>query len=437
MPISRGRRWRGFALVAALAGALAACGSEAPLEIGPDLSPVEVTSFEVIIPNEAFMDGYRTVPGFLLPWEVGYAMIATDVNGDVDFRTLARFPAPPRRVNYVDDQGITRPDTMPTFPSGRLIVVADTLLSGDGSVTIALYRTTEAWDAATANWEMRIDSVGEREAWSTPGGALVELVSRASFSPQVDDSLSLPVDSLTIALWADTANPARGAILVSETPGARVRVNELILHLSARPSERPDTLVDVLSNPTEYTFIGKDLDPEPGTMRVGGMPAWRSFIRFADGFDTLRVCRTPDRCHRLSEVSINYAALVVRPTTPPSRILPEDTLHIQARAISVSPNIPLERSPLLERLNPFAKPTVAFAPDDFDVPAGAIETEIPITTFIGKLATLRGAPEDARHVALVTVPEGGLFGHAVFQAEGPFAPTLRVVVSVMEEKRAQ
>jgi len=419
-----------------LALALAACGTETPLEIGSDLSPIEVESFEVVLPAESFIAAYHNFSGYVSPREVNYGIVATDFDDAVDVRTIARFVPPPSQVSYFAD-GASRTDTMPTFPSARLVVVADTLLSGEEDVQLSLYRVAEPWDPATVSWTMRIDSVANSQPWSVPGGALGELISQGSYNPQIQDSLVMAVDSQTIATWADTTDNSRGVILLAESGGARVRINQLVLHLDARPSQRPDTLIEVSSTALVATFMVNEQEPQSSTLQVGGVPAWRSFVEFAPGLDTLTVCGgEPERCQPLSDLRINFASLVLSPTATREGMAPEDTLEVQARGLSVSSVVPLERSPLRERLTPATRQTIALAPERFQQVAGAAPVEIPITTFVSNLTRAVEDPTDQRFVALIAVPEGMVFGHAAFHAEGEHAPRLRLIVSSMKERDA-
>ena len=420
----------------ALACVLAACGTEAPLDIGSDLSPIDVESFEVELPADVFISQYHNFAGYVPPREVGYGIIATDYDGELDVRSIARFVTPPSTIMYARG-GATYTDSTPTYPGARVVIVSDTARSGSEDVVLNVYRSAEAWDPLTVSWTMRVDSVGERSPWSQPGGTLGELVAQIVYNPQVEDSVVVDVDSATIAMWTDTTDNSRGLIFVAESAGARIRIREMRLQLDVRPGMHPDTTIQVVTPVFRASFMINVDQPQPNAFQVGGVPAWRTYIELAERLDTLTVCGgSPEQCHRLADLRINYASLVLTPTSSRTGMAPEDTVQVQARSVSITDLIPLERSPLRERLTPGHMPTIPAAPGLFKTGGGGGRVEIPMTTYISELTRSDGESADDQYIALLAVPEGGLFGHAAFHAEGEFAPRLRLIVSSTKERDA-
>src|SRR5690606_23897560 len=177
------------------------------------------------------------------------------------------------------------------------------------------------------------------------------------------------------------------------TPDARLNSPLALLRLDARPSARPDTVVTVTLGVVAGTFV---YDPEPAAgsgLRVGGVPAWRSYLHF-QRVDTLSYPCPGEPAGsgctlRLGEVKINYAALVIQPEAAPPGFVPEDSLRVDARTVLTVPSVPLGRSPLGSRAA--GSSSQAIPPSRFRPDSGADAIEVPVTQYI---ATLAATPKE-------------------------------------------
>jgi len=415
----------------------AACADEDPTGVGGPLAPGgTVRTYEVVLDPPDFLVGDTALGGFVAPQLVGYRVLAGGYDG-LTANGLARFAAPPASVTYTDEGGSTRTDTMPSYFAGRLVLRMDTLRSdAPGPVLLELHRVAEEWDPRSASWTLRVDSGAVQLPWTEPGGTSAALVDTATWDPAEGDSVSFDVDSLTVALWADTSDAARGALIRVATPDARLRSQVAILRLDARPSARPDTAVIVTVGTIGGSFVF-DLDPPAGSeLRVGGIPSWRSYLHLAR-LDTLTVPCPGEPAGsgcvlRLNDVKINYAALVLQPEGTPRALVPDDSLRIRARTVLSVPGVPLERSPLGSRAAAFSSEAIGPATFQPDGNPGTIE--VPLTQLIAALAA--GRSDDAggplpQRLVLYAMQEGGAFGFGTFGATGSAAPPrLRLIVTV-------
>jgi hypothetical protein len=410
----------------------AACGRETPTEVGGGLLPGDaVRSFEVMLDATRYLVLDTAISGFDDIFGASFQMVAQDYQGALDAHTLGRFEIP-RVISAPDSGGATRADSTPHFTGGRIVLQLDTLRSnGPPPVLYRVFRIEEEWDPTTVSWTHRVDSTGARLTWNQPGGLGGALVDTASWVAGVD-SVSIRVDSQTIAAWSDTSTLARGALITAVTAGVRVRASDLVLRLDARPTFRPDTVVTVTVRPPDPTFI---FDPVLGARRaeplVGGRPSWRTYLQFQEGLDTLTVpCPQGDANCRvnLRDATVTYGALVFQPVTAPLGYLPQDSMRLGARTLLVSNLTPLERSPLGEGIGVSDD---FLLPSRFLPPGSAVPVEVPITTFVRNLVadTLSDGTPAARWMAVVPVVEGIDFGVASFEA----APRLRLVITVANQ----
>jgi len=425
----------GFVLGAGLVAL--ACADEDPTGVGGPLVPGGVVrTYEIVLDPEVFLVSDTTLGGFFTPDLVLYRVLASAYEG-VTANGLARFARPPSTVSYTTNTGATATDTMPSFIGGRVVVFLDTLRSvAPGPVELELHRVGEEWDPGSASWTLRVDSGGVQLPWTEPGGTSAALVGTATWDPAGGDSVSFDVDSLTVALWADTLDASRGALIRVATPGSRLRSPSVVLRLNARPSARPDTVVTTSVGSIGGSFV-YDPEPLPGSeLRIGGVPSWRSYFQ-VQRLDTLTV-PCPDEpagsgcVLRLNEVKVNYAALVLQPDATPGGFVPDDSLRIQARTVLAMPGVPLARSPLGSLAGAIAAPPIGPATFQPGASAGAIE--VPLTQYIATLAAGR-SPDDKtdppQWFVLYASQESGLFGFGTFRDIGSASPPrLRLIVTV-------
>ncbi|CAN5853806.1 hypothetical protein BH23GEM9_BH23GEM9_18320 [soil metagenome] len=411
-------------LVAALLAA--ACGQEVPTGVGAGLLPPDaVRTFEVILEPDRYLV-YDTAFGqYTDPQDAPFIVVANQFEGGLNSNALVRFSIP-ASVTVTDATGVVRLDTVPNYFAGTVRMGIDSTLAPTAAVRLALYRAGEDWHGS-ATWTQRVDSGGVSLTWSVPGGtrgALVDTVTVAAGA----DSIVFNVDSATIALWADTSNASRGAIIVAETPGTRLRTSLPALFLEARPSVRPDTVATTIAAAPVHTWL---FDPEPplsvGIPQVGGTPAWRTVFRLRERLDTLSFpCPGVPNCRaRLGDSHINYAAIRLQPRAMTSGFRPEAPITVAAYLMLPTEQLPLQRSPLGDLSGFVTIPASSFA-----APAGPV-VEIAMTDMI-RVASLnpddRGTGFLPTHFALVP-GEPRTFGYGVFEP----MPALRLVISIAKE----
>lgn len=412
------------------------CADEDPTSVGGPLLPGgSVRTYELILDADDFLASDTTLSGFATPSLAGFRALAGDFDG-LQANALVRFSPPPGAVLYTDTAGVARLDSMPTFLDGRVLVKIDTLRSqAAGPVRLELYELAEEWDPRSASWTLRVDSGQVQLPWAVPGGTAAALLDTATWDPDGADSVSFAIDSATAARWADTTDMTRGALIRVTTPDARLISPVTLLRLKARPSARPDTVVESTVGVIGGTFVADPIPPPGSALRVGGLPSWRSFLRF-QRLDTLALPCPGEPAGsgcvlRLDEAKINYAALVLQPRAAPPGLAPEDSLRVDARAVLVAPSVPLERSPLGSLASVFASDAVE--PSVFQAGATPGTIEVPLTRFVGILAA--GDADDGTAppsmLALYSGSEGGAFGLGSFDGiEGAAPPRLRLIVTI-------
>jgi hypothetical protein len=416
---------------------MAACGEEGPTEVGAGLLPPDaVRTFEVILEAHQYMV-YDTAFGLYSdPADAAFMVVANQFDGALDAHGLARW-AMPQWITVTDTLGAVQVDSMPRFVRGEVRVVVDTLRSGSPPVRLALYRTAEPWDSR-ATWTYRTDVAGTRTRWNVPGGRGGVLIDTATWVARTDtvarDTLRFRVDSATMALWADTANAARGALFVAETGGARVRLGLPMLTVQARSRFRPDTLIEAFTGLQRKTYVFAPEQPESASQpRVGGTPAWRTIVQLRERLDTLTfACPGVPNCRaRLGDVTINYAALQLQPVPSPAGFRPEADLSIGAYTLLPTALVPLQRSPMVEFMGSVTVPASRFLAPDTPGTERPV-TELPVTELLRRTTMRPGeVPAGAMvptHFAL-TQPLDPLFGFGAFES----MPRLRLVVTIVQE----
>lgn len=429
------KRWPLACLAAVV---LAGCADEGPVGLDPLVPPGVVRSFEVILGADRFLVMDTSITGFTKPSGSGYGAVARAHGGVLDAHTLARFALPLRSVTYKDTAGVTRTDNAPIVIGAELILGIDTLQGRPSEpVSLALYRTGQPWSPTSATWTHAVDDDDETTPWAEPGGTRGERVSTAQLLPDTT-KLGFAVDSATLAAWSDTLDASRGALIVSETPGTRLRFNSFQLVVQARPSARPDTVVVDTVGLAGLTFV---YDPPPvrdGSIFVGGTPAWRSYVQLRPRLDTLTIqapCPDGGECsYRLGEADINYAGLVFTPVAPPAGFAPDDTARIDLHRVLGGGAVPLSRAPMNSSFARLLVPPGSFASGD--------AAEVAITpTFRGFLNAMAGSGDDDPPItlALIDATGGMKFGIASFApiGAGADAPRLKLIISVVNQDQVR
>jgi hypothetical protein len=412
------------------AAGLSACAQESPTDVGGTLFPGSVRTFEVIFDPSAYLVSDTAFTNYTRAQDAGFRIIASDFQGVVDANVVAAWQLP-TAITVFDTLGISRSDTLPRYFAGKLVIAVDTIRSSaTGPVRVRLYRLAEDFDPGSVTWTQRIDSGTVRLPWTQAGGTRGAAVFDTVWQPGVD-SLVFNVDSATMAAWADTTRPVRGAVLLTETAGSRLRLSDLLLRADAHSSINRDTTVTLTVRPSESAFI---FDPPPPAVAsnilfVGGTPAWRSVLRLRERLDTLTVpCPDgPAGCRlRLSETTITRASLLLQPVSPPSGFLPEDSARIGARELLAADFLPLQRAPLGPNAG---RSGATIAANRFLAGQGGNPVEVAITDYLAGAAADSVARRPGPYVALVAQVEGDAFGFAAFAP----APRLRLVLTIVTE----
>jgi hypothetical protein len=414
---------------------LIACQEQSPVGVGDGPLPGEPITIEVTIPWSQFADSLEVFGGYGSPEDLGKGILALQYEGALDARSLLRFDDYPDTASVRDSTGTIRPDFDLTYFGGRLVVRFDTIASTNGGVpvSLALGRTTTEWDATTASWDFAVDTINDQRPWPEAGGGPVIPVDTATWDPAMGDTAVFLLDSATIAAWSDPSDLSAGARVEILDPGYRMQFRGATLRLDARPSIRPDTVIEVPSFVDEVTFMYTPFPtPPPDGVRIGGAPAWRTVLNVAipevlDGI--------PDFCalvpcpHTVDPGEISFAALLLTSRATDAAFQPSDSIRLDVRPVfdrSVMPKSPLGPS-LVEGDQGRPVPPEAFG----SAPGQPIE--IPFTTFARDL--LRGVDADGNPapntLALLSVFEPFSISFASFDGPGsPGEPVLKIVLTI-------
>jgi hypothetical protein len=405
--------------------------------IAPDLGFLHINprTVEILIPFEDFVTDIQVFGGHGSPQDLGRGVIALDFGG-LNSRTL---------VHLVDFPTFAPVPGSLSFVGGRVVLVFDTVSGSLATpVDLELFDVKEEWHAPTVNWDVRVDTAGDRRFWTQPGGGPLTSVGGATFdafiAKQVNDTLplvdtvSIAVDSATVAALGDPNSGTTGLLLTVAEAGALLRLKEMSLFAFAVPSSQPDTVLEVEIPMEDLTFM---VDPVPtapmGWLRVGGAPSWRSVIeillpRMVDG--TVEVCGTVGCQVDLTEVEINLAELVLTTRQTESAFLPEDTLRMDVRRV-LNPEL-LPKAPLGEMLVPFVE---SVPPELFSVQAGAL-VSLSVTDLVKAIlinTTLTGTVPKTS-MSLLSAIEPLMVGFASFEGGGGAgAPALRLLYTIAND----
>jgi hypothetical protein len=423
-----------FALLAAVA--LGACTDENPVAVDDVLLPGgQATTFEVVLDPEQWLDFDTAFSGYNTPFGSGFQLVAKNYGGVLEAHTLARYALPPSSIT-VDSSGTSKVDTLPRYPSGYIAIKIDTLRTR-GAGTIAVYRTGEPFDIPSASWTSRIDSGAINRPWQQPGGTRGPLIGRVTWAPGID-SVTIPLDSATIASLSVATDSTRGVLFVLEDvvpanpDGALVRFLDTFMRLDARSRIRPDTVVKVLVDDVGSTLL---YNPPPAAVsaqpRVSGTPAWRSIFQVNGLLERLEVPCPGTNCSvRLGDARLNKAELLLQPVASPPGFLVEDSIGIEVRTLVAAAGSPIARAPVGTPLGRTTTriPRTRFEPN---APAGA-PVPVAVTSFVNAFLTDTSTTKP-RHFALLSdaVTQSGTFGIAAFQER----PRLRLILTITPEQR--
>lgn len=422
--------WRLGVLCAALVQA--GCEEQTPTAVTEDLFPIAPRTVEVLFPFDDFGGAVQIVGGYGSPAELGAGPVATDFEG-FNSRAIVRFTNYPTTATVRDTSGVSRPDSALTFIGGRIVVFYDTLTSQvETPLSISAGATSVSWHGPTASWDVAVDTIGNRTPWPEPGGGPVVPIGEGSADLLQGDSIVIPVDSAQVALWGDTLDTTRGVLIQAVDPGRRLDVESVRLRVSAIPSLNPDTLIEVSAFAGDITFLFDPLpDPAPDGLRIGGAPAWRTFLtidppRFVEA--TAPICAELQCPIEITAARVNQAELILTSREVPVAFQPTDTTSIDVRAV-VAPQL-LPKAPLGPPLgSALGQPA---PPEYFSTQPGS-QLVLPVTSFVrdllrGRTASGEPAPD---MLALLAFFEPISLGFQSFEGPGtPGAPVLRLVLTI-------
>jgi hypothetical protein len=417
-------------------GVFAACEEQSPTSIDPDGVPLEVRTVEIDIPWSEVGARFESFGGFGSLSRIGTSIVANDLGGLVDARTLVRFDTFPSAVAVRDSTGVLVTDTAITFRSGQLIVIADT--AGADSLTSWTFGAgviEQEWDPRTATWDAAVDSVGLETAWAEAGaGPVRSLGEETTVVGESGDSIRFDLDPATLAEWADSADSERSARVDLVSGAERVRIFNVSLRLEIGSAAAPDTTVFRDVQLLQRTFVYTPTPDAPdGVVRASGAPSWRTVLgldvpRQVDG--PAELCELAGCPFTLTSGSLSRASLVLRSrATMPAAFQPVDSVLLDVRPV-LAPDV-LPKSPLGSSLVGQA----ALGPDAFGASPGE-PLEIPITAFVRAILDAEDGESPPTELAVLSVVEPVDLAFAEFDGpDDPGAPILRLLVTVSDPVR--
>jgi hypothetical protein len=422
------------------AGVLGGCADEFPTATHP-ATPVDPVTFEVRLPWSAFASNLRVLGGFGTPAQAGTGLLAHQFAGELEARTLVRFPNLPRSASVLDSLGTTRTDTLLSFIGSNVIVRFDTTsATNTGPVLLRVDRVDGPWDAGSTTWELAVDSGAVRTPWPQPGGGPLVDYASGAWDPSTGPETIMPLDSAETAFLRDTLQENRGLMLTLESAGHRLEVEEILLQLQVVPSVNPDSVLFVDIEPAQLTYIYTPAaDPPPANeLRAGGVPAWRSVLTLglpANVAGTAAVCARTTCPILLTADRVNHASLLLTTKPGDPAFAPTDTMEFEIRGVLAPEFLP--KSPVASPLfiDSIGEPVgTTIFPNAFR-PGSTRVVELPITPLLrdliagGEGGIFRPTPT----ITLMEVLEPISFSLGTFVGPGqPGEPVLRLVLTISD-----
>ena len=398
----------------------AAWGCTEKISTAPDLGFLQVNprTVEALIPFGDLVDDVQVFGGYGSAVDLGRGFVAQDFDG-LNVRTVV----------HVGDYPTTADQT---FSGGRVVLFFDTLRGSlNAPVPVELFGVLEQWHAPTVTWEVVVDTAGDRREWSQPGGGVTTLLGGGVFDIRLTDSVSILVDSATVAALGDPTSGTTGLLVAGAQPGTLLHLVDVRLRITTVASSEPDSVFEVTPPAGDVSFM---FDPAPtaplGWLRVGGTPAWRSVLTMSM---PRTITGTPEVCGAvgcevdLTEVDVNLAELVLTTRQTEQEFLPQDTTRVDIRTV-LSPEL-LPRSPLGGQLLPFPR---SLAPELFLGQAGT-QVTLSVTTLVTGILGIAAVTDTVpvTSIVLFSNPEPSRIGFASFEgAGGAGAPVLRLLYTI-------
>ena len=414
------------------AGAVSGCEEKNTTALDLDFLELNPRTVEALIPFGDFVDDVQVFGGYGSAADLGRGFVGQDFGG-LDARTLVH-------VGDYPTQSAVVPGTL-SFSTGRVVLFFDTLRGTlAGPVAIQLFDVQEQWHPPTVTWEVVVDTAGDRRAWSQPGGGVTTLLGTGTFDitpvepteggdAGFKDSVSISIDSATVAALGDGTSGTTGLLVAAAQPGKLLHLVDVGFRIATRASALPDSIFEVTAPLEDLVFMS---DPAPtaplGWIRVGGTPAWRSVLTMSI---PRTVTGTPEVCGAvgcevdLTEVDVNLAELVLTTRQPTPPFEPQDTTRVDIRPV-LNPEL-LPKAPL-GQLAPFPG---TFPPELFSTQAGT-QVTLWLTGLVIDALSIAGETDTVpvTTIVLYSNPEPNILGFAAFEATGAGAPALRLLYTI-------
>lgn len=419
--------------VLGLAAGIVACGETSPTSTDDDRLVIEARTVGLILPWSVWGGQVKVYGGFGSPDDLANMVLANAFETDLHSRGLVQWGPYPSIVTVRDSLGENRQDSTLTVIGGYVVARIDTLAStSTGPVEIGIARVTEDWHSPTATWENRVDTIGDRQGWSSPGAGSAQGLATGTWDPAVADTFVIALDSAQLALWSDTTTGVvRTARFEMVTPGVRLELQDIRLRLETRPSVNRDSTFVLTTLIEDRTFIYTPfVQPPPDGIRVGGAPAWRTVMTFnvprvLNGPES--VCQAVGCPFTLTSAGINHASLTLRTKeVEPVAFQPSDSVRIDVRAVLVPERLP--KAPLGASFLGVLGRSIPSA--GFSTTPG-LEVGIPITEFVRQQIASDDPP--TRDLALLSTLEPLSIAFSSFEGPGgAFEPSLRLIVTLAD-----
>jgi hypothetical protein len=426
--------------------ALAGCLDQAPTSSDPRLNPIEAFTFEVILPFDAFARDFQLCCSPRIGGFRGYGtkalldevVIAGKWGGDVDVRTLLRFPALPKELE-IFLEGFDTPvfDSLYTLDHGVVVLKIDPLqYEGEPPFAITISETLTDWDVKSATWDFAVDTLGGQVSWTEPGGGPSRILGTVLWDPAVDsDTIAVEVDAETILRWSDLTRADRGVVVSLGGPDHRLVLTEAWLVAWVDASVEPGVLnSSKISGPQVTQIYHPNPEPSIEGFQIGGAPSRRAALRIElpEMIDPpAEVCEIVACPIQLRDENVVYAALRLHSrTTTPFGLAPRVPIALELRTLLAPERFP--RSPLGFDAD-FQGATLdpdAFTSDP-EVPA-----DLAMTQYLRNLLRepTEGDVSPLSTLTIRTTIEPAGLGFATFWGPGTaLEPTLRLVLTISSE----
>jgi hypothetical protein len=412
---------------------LANCSENVATAPDLDLIDIKPRTIEVLVPFEDFVQELEIVGGYGSPSDLGFGVVAKDFDG-FSAKTVLRFGSYPESVELAGGASGLK------VLGGRVVLSFDSIQDQTGeAISLEILATQQAWDPKTLNWKVAVDTVNDKTSWAQSGAESSVLVGSGELdSHLVGDSvnsfasISIDVDSATVAEWGGVRSSSQGMVVISKDSGTRMNLWNANLVLKAVPLNNPDTILEIPVPVSELSFM---VDPTPtipeGWLRVGGLPAWRSVITMKlpeRVRGSVEICGSSSCLFDVSKSQLNQAELLLTTRETEAGFKPATPLAIQIRSVLSPSSLP--KSPLGDPIGLYQG--LLIKPEFFDNSKGE-QIVFPLTDLLEFSEKNLSGVFPTKTIALLSSDEGNTLEFASFQGAGdPGFPVLRLILTIPE-----